>query len=85
MPSNLVACEQPPSGWVQYCQVKTASSAVTGVPSDHFRSGRSFQVIEVMSAEMPPLSSVGISVMSFGTITPFGSRPASGSSTIEEA
>jgi len=65
--------------------VKTASSAVTGEPSDHFRSGSSFQVIVVRSSEMPPFSTVGISVTSLGTSAPVSSKPAKGSITIEAA
>ena len=62
MPSNLASCAQPPSGSMQYSAVKTTSSAVSGVPSDHFTSSARFQVTEVRSSAMPPFSSDGISV-----------------------
>ena len=47
---------------MQYSPVNTTSSAVTGVPSDHFMPGFSFQVIDVRSSATPPFSTVGISV-----------------------
>ncbi len=43
------------------------SSAVIGVPSDQVMSFRSFIVMVLPSAEMPPFSVLGISVTSTGT------------------
>ena len=82
--SKYWTCAQPPSGSVQYSQVKTTSSAVKGVPSDQVTPGFSFQVIDFRSSEMPPFSTVGISEASQGTISPFWSKRTSGSSTSEE-
>src|ERR1700682_1371861 len=62
-----------------YCHVKTTSSAVNGVPSDHFTPGLSFQVIVVWSFETPPLSRVGISAARLGTGLPSGPEEARGS------
>ena len=70
---------------MQYCQVNTTSSAVSGVPSDHVTPSLSVQVIEVRSSEMPPFSTVGISSTSQGTISPVSSKCTSGSITIEAA
>jgi hypothetical protein len=72
-PSYCAACAQPPSGAVQYFQVKITSSAVSGVPSDHFTSLFSFQVMLSKSFATPPLSIVGISVTNIGTSSPFSS------------
>lgn len=46
---------------MQYSAVNTTSAEVSGEPSDHFSPGFSFQVMEVMSCDTPPFSSVGIS------------------------
>src|SRR5215470_12311323 len=45
----------------QYCQVKTTSSAVKSLPSDHLTPFFSFQVVVVPSFATSPLSIVGIS------------------------
>ncbi|MOA32877.1 hypothetical protein D3C78_1541290 [compost metagenome] len=72
-PSYCAACAQPPSGAVQYFQVKMTSSAVSGVPSDHLMSLFSFHVMLSRSFATPPLSTVGISLTSIGTSSPFSS------------
>ena len=69
-PWNLAAWAQPAASSEQYFQVKTASAAVTGEPSDQVTSGLIFQVIDMRSAAMPPLSSVGISAAMKGTRLP---------------
>src|SRR3981081_2547413 len=62
--------------------VKTTSSAVTGVPSDHLRPGFSFQVTFVKSADTPPFATVGISAARpFATGLAAGPHDASGSMT----
>ena len=66
---------------MQYFQVKTASSAVIGLPSDHIRPSFSVQVIDVRSSEMPPFSTVGMLSASQGVIWPSLSKRASGSMT----
>ena len=71
MSLNFSDCAQPPSGAVQYCQVKATSAEVTGVPSDHTRPSFSFQVMVVRSSDTPPFSTVGISSASHGTMVPF--------------
>src|SRR5512135_2466316 len=45
-----------------------------GVPSDHLMSSRSFIVIVLPSAEMPPLSVVGSSFTNLGCATFFSSK-----------
>ena len=55
---------------MQYCQVKTASLAVTGEPSDQSSPSLSFQVIVVKSADTPPFSTVGISCARSGARSP---------------
>src|SRR5437763_12690025 len=60
-PSAICVSVAPVLGSATYCQVKTTSSAVNGVPSDHLTPGLSFQVIDFWSLAMPPLSRVGIS------------------------
>ena len=63
-----------------YVNVATTSSAVNGVPSDHFTPVRSFQVTVVKSAETPPLAAVGISAARpFATGKPSFPNDASGS------
>ena len=46
--------------------VKTKSSAVIGWPSDHVMSSRSFIVITLPSAEMPPFVGLGSSLTRTG-------------------
>ena len=58
--------------------MKTTSSAVNGVPSDHMTSLR-VQVISVRSSEMP-LPAVGMNSARAGSSTPSGPNRASGSS-----
>jgi hypothetical protein len=58
---------------MQYWAVKTASSAVTGVPSDQTRPSLSTQVISVRSSETPPFSTVGMSSARKGTKVPVSS------------
>ena len=80
-PSAVSVVDAAVLGSAMYCQVKTTSSAVSGVPSDHLMSGLSFQVMLFWSLETPPFSSVGISAARTGTGLPSGSSAASGSST----
>ena len=79
-PSKWLSAVQPVASLVQYCQVKTASSADTTLPSDQLSPSFSFQVIEVRSCETPPFSMVGISAAKAGTRLPFGVYLARGSS-----
>ena len=53
--------------------MKATSSAVNGVPSDQTTSSRSVQVMDMRSGATPPLSSVGTSAASHGTMSPFSS------------
>jgi len=72
-------------GSATYCQVKTTSSAVKGVPSDHLMPGLSFHVMLFWSLAIPPLSRVGISAASSATGLPSGPEAASGSRMSREA
>jgi len=45
-PSTICVVLAAVLGSATYCQVKTTSSAVNGVPSDHFTPGFSFQVMD---------------------------------------
>src|ERR1700716_2088494 len=60
-PSAICVSLAAVAGSATYCQVKTTSSAVKGVPSDHLTPGLSFQVMLFWSLETPPLARVGIS------------------------
>src|SRR5690606_28015543 len=84
-PANEPDCVQPVCSSVQYCQVKTASSAVTGVPSDQTRPSLRVQVMDIRSSATPPFSVVGTSAASAGTISVVGPKNARGSSTIDAA
>ena len=64
---------QPASGCRQYSPENTTSWAVSGVPSDHWTSFLSFQVMERRSEATPPFATVGISSTSTGTMVPFSS------------
>src|SRR5438132_3284672 len=66
--------------------VKTTSSAVTGLPSDHLRPGFSFQVTVLKSADTPPFATVGMSAARpFATGFAAGPHEASGSMTRRDA
>src|SRR5450755_4346593 len=84
-PSTICVVLAAVLGSATYCQVKTTSSAVNGVPSDHLMPGLSFHVMLFWSAEIPPLATVGISDASSGTGTPSGPSAASGSRMRREA
>ena len=68
-----------------YCQLKTTSSAVNGLPSCHCTPRLSFQVTDLPSAASPPFSRLGISAASTGKRSPSGSQRASGSWKMREA
>ncbi|MET3345622.1 hypothetical protein ABIF52_006003 [Bradyrhizobium japonicum] len=68
-----------------YCQVKTTSSAVKGLPSCHRTPCFSFQVTLVPSGERPPFALVGTSAARQGMRLPSLSQPASGSKKMREA
>src|SRR5438105_11329285 len=70
---------------VTYFQVKTTSSAVNALPSDHFRPDFSFHVTVLPSAENPPLALVWISVTRLATGLPSAPIEASGSVTSRDA
>src|SRR5262249_29708767 len=63
----------------QYCQVKTTSSAVKSLPSDHLIPFFSFHVTLLRSLATPPLSAVGISSARNDTSCPFSFQRPSGS------
>jgi hypothetical protein len=66
-------------GSAAYSQVKITSSAVNGRPSCHSTPGLSRQMTHVPSRAMPPLSALGTSAASTGTIVPSAAMSASGS------
>src|SRR5690606_41376847 len=73
-PANEPDCVQPVCSSVQYSQVKTASSAVMGVPSDQTRPSLRVQVMDIRSSATPPFSVVGPSAASAGTISVVGPK-----------
>ena len=54
------------AGSLAYSQLKTASSAVNGLPSCQVTPCFSFHVTDLPSAAMPPFSLVGITAASLG-------------------
>ena len=62
-----------------YSQLKTRSSAVTGLPSCHAAFAFSRQVTDRPSFATPPFWRLGISAARKGTRLPSGSKEASGS------
>src|SRR6185369_2893284 len=77
--SKLLDVVQAVAGSAQNCQVKTTSSAVKSLPSDHLMPGLSFQVMLMLSLAIPPLSYDGISAARRATGLPSGPSAASGS------
>ncbi len=67
------------AGSLAYCQVKTRSSAVNGLPSCHFTPDFSFQVTDLPSAASRPFWIDGTSAASTSFMLPSGSQQASGS------
>ena len=67
------------AGFLAYCQLKTTSSAVNGLPSCHFTPCFSFQVTDLPSAASVPSSRFGIEAARNGLRFPSASQPASGS------
>src|ERR1051325_3498693 len=85
-PSVLLSVVEAVAGSWICVNVKTTSSAVTAVPSDHFRPGRIFHVTVVKSADTPPFATVGISdAIAFATGFASGPHEASGSTTRRDA
>ena len=66
------------AGSAAYCQLKTQSSAVNGLPSCQFTPCFSFQVTDMPSVARPPFSRLGISAARSGTqiavLVPAGQR-----------
>src|SRR5215212_1280948 len=83
--SKLLAVVQAVAGSAQYCHVKTTSSAVKSVPSDHLTPDLSFQVMLRLSLAIPPFSYEGISSARRATGLPSGPSAASGSVIRREA
>src|SRR5438046_484633 len=79
--SQLPELDAAVSFVVTYFHVKTTSSAVKALPSDHLIPGASFQVTLVPSAEKPPLALVGISETKLATGLPSPPIEAKGSVT----
>src|SRR5690554_6381534 len=84
-PANEPESVQPVCSSVQYCQVKTAYSAVTGVPSDQTRPSLRVLWMDIRSSATPPFTVIGTSAASACTISVLGPKNARGSSTIDAA
>ena len=67
------------AGSITYCQLKTMSSAVNGLPSCHVTPRLRRHVTERPSRASRPLATVGMSSASTGTRLPSPSYEASGS------
>ena len=67
------------AGSAEYCQLKTTSSALKGLPSCQVTPFLRFQITQVPSFARPPLSTLGMSAARIGTRFPSASKLASGS------
>ena len=72
-PASLSMAVQPVGLSMQNRHVKTTSSLVKSLPSDHVTPSINCHVIDRLSLAKPPFSRVGISSASFVVIRPSGS------------
>src|SRR5215468_1604677 len=75
----------PVAGSMTYCQLKTTSSAVNGLPSCHVTPRLRRHVTDRPSRASRPLATVGMSSASTGMRLPSASYEASGSKKMREA